>query len=313
MSNLSAESFLIKRPWAKTALLVVDSSKGMLRSIEGNMLHFLARDYYMGVGEIVDAGAFLGLSARMLASGLKCNLQVKNKKNRVHCFDKFRADEKFIFDYITKNAKENITFGSSFRHLFEKNLGDLLYFVDVSEGDFLSKTWRGLPIEILFIDICKNIPLNSHVVGDMFPFLIPDRSILVQQDYHHPHLPHIHVTMAYLSDYFKIIDEKADDSIAYLCLDEIPGDKLEKVVNFDFSESEQISLMDKAIDLLSPVNRYHVELAKVRLLINHNELSSANLLFNRLVSDVDQNITDVHWDLYSNQVKILLPDCCDSS
>lgn len=306
---LSPESLKNQRPWQKSKIQFVSTGgQGMLRPVEGNMLYFLARDYYAGVGEIVDAGAFLGASARNLASGLKHNLRVKNKNNRIHSFDKFRADEKYIFNYITKNAGEFIDFGSSFRGLFQRNLGELIEFVDVSEGDFLSKNWTGGPIEILFIDISKTIALNSHLVKIFFPALIPGRSILVHQDYHHPHCPYIHVTMAYFSDYFEIIEEKADDSVAYLYVDDIPSEHLQRVVEFDFSASEQINLMDKAIELLSPANRNHVELAKVRLLIDHDLRSEAQTNFDKLIAQIGRDANDEHWGPYAGQVESLFSD-----
>src|SRR3712207_3988236 len=62
---------------------------GMLRRGEASLRHHLARDWYGGSGEIIDAGAFLGASSYALGRGLEQNPRVADKAGRIHAYGLF--------------------------------------------------------------------------------------------------------------------------------------------------------------------------------------------------------------------------------
>jgi hypothetical protein len=98
-------------------------------------------------------------------------------------------------------------------------------YLVVHEGDVVSATYDGGPIEILFLDICKSWEINAAVVGTFFTHLLPGRSLVVQQDYAHFYAYWLVVTMDFFADYFKSAGHVADDGTAavFRCVRRIPG------------------------------------------------------------------------------------------
>ena len=62
---------------------------GMTNLSEQKYFEFYASEEYSGVGEIVDLGSWMGSTTIPLAKGLKNNKNCKNKKDRIHAFDRF--------------------------------------------------------------------------------------------------------------------------------------------------------------------------------------------------------------------------------
>jgi len=144
---------------------------GMIRPLEVALLYHLARDYYRGFGEIVDAGAFLGKSTKSLALGLRSNPYINDKAGRIHSFDTFIADEKYLYNKIRDRYDSDFKFGYSFRHIFENIISEERDLIKVYEGDFTSSYWIGDPIEILFIYLSKYFKIIDYKVDDSIVFL----------------------------------------------------------------------------------------------------------------------------------------------
>ena len=98
-------------------------------------------------------------------------------------------------------------------------VADLL---EVHEGDLAASGWDGRPIELLFVDIAKTWSLNDVVVSEFFPCLIPDRSVIVQQDYAFAFQPWMAITMEYLSEYFEPVAFAEYNSVVFLCRRQVP-------------------------------------------------------------------------------------------
>ena len=86
MSTAKAYSFQ-NPPWQLPGATVEGLPAGMLRSREASMLYHLARDYFSGMGDIIDAGAFLGASSFCLAKGLQDNQSIGATSGRIHAYD----------------------------------------------------------------------------------------------------------------------------------------------------------------------------------------------------------------------------------
>lgn len=302
-SRIDRHLVLLGRPWADTKVPVeipIDVV-GMIRSHEMSLLYHLARDYYSGEGEIVDGGAFLGQSTKSLALGLRANREVMQKSKRIHSFDKFIADEDYIANVIRQRCNPDFQFASSFRAYYEESIREVRSYVRVHERDFNLVKWIGKPIEILFIDIAKTLSLHQHVILEFFPYLIPGKSIIVHQDYHHPYLPYIHISMEFLSDYFTIVDHKVDDSIVFLATKKVDDSDLRRAANLEFTDEEQLALFDSAISRIPAGMRQHVELAKAVVVRRvHGETAFMNELAS-LDSKYAAIRDDPHWDLYRSE------------
>jgi hypothetical protein len=112
-------------------------------------------------------------------------------------------------------------------------------------GDFLTKRWTRGPIEVLFIDIAKTQDLNSHIIREFFPHLIPGRSLVVHQDFYHCWHPYIHVTMEALSPYFEILDEHIEHATRlYLYAKPAPSGVIAAVADYAYTAEDRIALLD---------------------------------------------------------------------
>jgi hypothetical protein len=297
------DSIFKLRPWASSQKEIEGMPRGMLRIVEGSMLYFLARDYFRGFGEIIDAGAFLGASSFCLARGLEDNPKIGAKSGRLHAYDlftvwrepettyQFMASElNRIFD-IDTGANESIL------PIYFSNLGPLARHIMVYPGDITKKIWNSRPIEILFLDICKSRPIWQHILSSFYPSLIPGISVVVHQDYHHPLLPFIHVAQERLAPYFRIVEAKADDSAVFSLIDRIPETVLNEVAQYDFTATQEFKLMDQAIERLAGQNR-HLKVAKCELLRQHGRVAEGRKLLEELKDEIPNAVDDSFFPAY---------------
>lgn len=237
----------------------------MIADEERRLLHALARDSYAGHGAIVDAGAFLGASTAALAGGLLDNPGVAAKREpAIHSYDRFIADSDYLVSFL-RNLGFAVTRGESFQPLFLSNIARYRNIVAVHAGDILAERWQLGPVEILFLDICKSPAINAHMIAEFFPHLIPGRSIVVQQDYHHPYLPWIHVTLEALAGSFEVVEERVGESIILRLAAPFDPERLRAAIDFRFTPDEQTELLARAVARLRPENRRFAALAGVAL------------------------------------------------
>jgi hypothetical protein len=254
-----------RRPFERSPF-VMPELVGMLGFDEARLFHWLAADYFSGAGTIVDAGSFVGKSAYCFATGLRANPRHRLARDKVHCFDLFRVLDDQTSDFLFTMTGERLALGASTRHVFERQVAGVRDLLEVHEGDLHAVTWPRQPIEILMIDVAKTEDLSRRVVDLFFRDLVPGRTIVVQQDYHHPWLPHIHVLMEFLAPCFRMVVSRASDSAAFLCTAPVQGELLERALAYDFDFATQCELMDRALKRLPVADRGCVELARLVLL-----------------------------------------------
>jgi tetratricopeptide (TPR) repeat protein len=253
------------QPWFTNRIELPNSPSGMLGQSEATLYYHLAKTVFRGVGTIVDAGSFLGKSAYYLAHGLGANPNYAPERDRIHCFDNFIVNGDDTVEFIRAVLNRTVAVGDSTREIFDSNVAPVADMLDIHHGDFHTIPWPHQPIEILVVDIAKNEELGGRVIGSFFQDLIPGESLVIHQDYHHPWLPHIHVTMEYLADYFELVIPRVDDSAVFLCRKAIPPDVLRRAAEYHFAEAEKVALMNAAISRLPSEHRYYVALAGIVL------------------------------------------------
>jgi hypothetical protein len=239
---------LSEKPWDAPGADIPNEiylPKGMLGPEERRCLFWIARDHVTNRGAIIDAGAFVGASAYCFASGLYNSKRSRPSRLTIHSFDYFKAFD----DYVVKSLSADFrttNVGDTYLDIFEWQTGKYREFIQIHAGDFSTHEWSREPIEVLFIDIAKTQELNSHLVRQMFPALIPKHSLVIQQDFFHCWHPYIHVTMEVLSDHFQVIDPHIQwCSRLYRYSSELSQADIDKVAAYRFSYEEKLGLLHK--------------------------------------------------------------------
>ncbi len=248
-------------PWS------CDNVPTMLIPDELRLLHYLADECYTGAGAIVDAGCFLGGSTLALADGLRRNLQRRRRveEKLIHTYDRFDIEDYTIDRFFSGSAQA----GESFRPFFDRNTAPYATLVEVHAGDVCSWPWQGGPIEILFIDIAKHWTVCDWVTFQFFPWLIPGKSLVIQQDYLYDNWTGwLHVTMEFYSDYFEYVCDTGVNSAVFRNTKRIPEGVLREHTVVSLSTAEKIELMDRAAarlpeghaDLLRSAKQHFLEM-----------------------------------------------------
>lgn len=240
-----APSAIRDKPWnISTAPAKIYKPKGMIGPEERRALYWLAKNWFTGKGAIVDAGAYIGASAFSLAAGLSANPNVAGSQSVIHSFDYFRALDDYVIRSLQQDTGRIFEPGAEYLDEFLRQTGAYRRFIEPHPGDFLSKRWNA-PIEILFIDIAKTPELNSHLLREFFPHLIPGHSVVIHQDFFHCWHPHIHVTMEALEPHFEILDRRIDyTSRLYRYTKAIPPATLEEAARYAYSPEERVTMLD---------------------------------------------------------------------
>jgi hypothetical protein len=246
-------------------------TKCMLSLYELAFLYMVSKDYYTGFGEIVDLGPLLGLSTNALARGLLDNnhLLSPEKYKRIHSFDLFLRDG---YEHFLEKKYASMT-GSLFDSYIQLNT-DFLPYISISPGDIRSMHWDGKDIEIMFIDVSKSWEINDYLIKGMFPFLIPGKSIVIQQDYIHYYEYWVQITMEYFCEYFELLHMFLNASAVFRCIKKIP----EEMLAVDLSKlelSEKIKLMESAREKAPVPVREVMKTAHAKCLYDYGDYDGA--------------------------------------
>jgi hypothetical protein len=305
------EHIFVEKPWRTRHDACANAPFGFLYPAEGHLLYYLARDYYRGFGVIVDGGSFLGRSARFLGAGIHENPFIdKTRAPFIHCFDNFVVNDESTANAIRSALGRNLVLGDSTRSVFDEATDSVQQWLQVWEGDFHLSLWKERPIEILFVDIAKSPSLNRKLVEMMFPALLPGVSIVIHQDYHHPWLPHIHLTMECLHEYFEIVEPRVDDSIAFLNIRPIPYEMLQVAANIrdTLEYAQQLDLMNRAIARLPEESRHHVALTRAVLVGHARGFEPMQAALDEIDGRYAIPDDDVHWKRYRDGVQQFLEE-----
>ena len=285
------------RPWLQDQSSVEQMPAGMLGRQEAAMLHALARDYFRGYGEIVDAGAFLGASSWCLAKGLSENPSVEPAAGRIHAYDLFTVWRESGDSYgnmaeaLERDFGLQLWPGESTLPRYFANLGGLARQVQVHAGDITAQRWGGRPVELLFLDVCKTLDVWRHVLKSFYPSLIPGVSVVVHQDWHHALMPFLHVAQEHLSEAFEVVEPRADSSAAFRLVRRIPEQVLAEACAYEFTLAEELKLLDRATARFDRAGAYEMRLAKAVLLSGHRRFAEADAVLERLAAEVNPDDT----------------------
>ncbi len=280
-----ADSAILKtKPWeAEPAPKEIYEPKGMVGPEERRCYFWLGKYWLSGQGCVVDAGAFLGASTLCFAAGAAAGGRRQFEDSAlVHAFDYFEAMDAYIVEAIAKDFRP-IAHGENYLDIFAAQTAAYADMICVHPGDFLTHRWSGPPTEVLFIDIAKTPELSSHVVAEFFPSLVPGRSVVVHQDYHHCWHPYIHIGMEYLDEEFELVDEHvAHQSRLWRLVRPIPIEKIKRLAAYDFTQGERMDLLDRLVLKAPASSRPMTEIVRLWQRCLDGDFERARLEFTRL-------------------------------
>jgi hypothetical protein len=176
---------------------------GMITEQERAWFRTYAADVYSGAGAIVDLGCFVGSTTISLAQGLRANRIAGATK--IHAYDQFVWDD-FIQAWWT--AKKNLPAPDIVDNSFlPEFLNRTLAWKDqiiVHQQDLTHVQWQNGLIEFLLVDAMKSPELADSITQTFFPYLIPGKSYLAQQDFAHFYTSWIHLLQFRLRDSFAL-------------------------------------------------------------------------------------------------------------
>jgi hypothetical protein len=242
MNFQAPTSKLFFQPWYDIDLPQrVADVPALLNRFEKRLLYYIAKECYLGKGAIIDAGCFAGGSTVSLAVGLADNERKIDKAQKIVTYDRFVLDDSMRRSERINKELRGATSDDEFYGQFRHNTAGLEHLFRLEKGDLLDKRWDGEPVEILFLDIAKNWDLMRWSMEHHFSALYPG-AILIHQDFadsRHYWLPFV---MAYLRDYFDVVEYMEPCTVIYICRAAIPNDVIKVDLLKTLSLAEALAL-----------------------------------------------------------------------
>jgi tetratricopeptide (TPR) repeat protein len=202
MPDVAESAPMNLRPWEKVPPApAVDRVRSMLSDQEKRYLTWLASEKYEGWGAIVELGVWLGSSSAALAEGLRRN----GRTDKIYSFDRFVWE-----DYMAAVASEDLKPGDDFLPLYLREIGEYRPWIEARKIDLLDYSWTGGPIEILFVDSAKTWDLTNAILKGFGPYLVPERSRVVLQDFRFPYAHCLPLIFDSRPDVWKQVEDIAD-------------------------------------------------------------------------------------------------------
>lgn len=160
---------------------------GMISEEEARYYEYLG-ELYLGKGEAIELGPWLGKSTRHIIRGLDRN--PKFVPRRLHVFDDFVWRASWMDPYV--GSSERLPNHADFRHLFETYVAPVRERLNVTQGKIVDYDgnaarsqigWSGASIEIMYVDCGLTRLVNEAWYRILSPCLIPNVSLLVMQDW----------------------------------------------------------------------------------------------------------------------------------
>lgn len=241
----------------------------MLRS-ERDILYSIAKNYYSGSGDIIDAGIFMGASTFCFAKGL----ENAGRAGNIHSYEFGVVTQGMLRQapgagdlgadcrgYLTSLLGESI--GASFNP-------DNLHFGDIREANYSGD------VEVLFLDIMKQYDTYVKCNEMFMSRLIPGRSLVIQQDFYWRPSWYIVASMEALSAYFEVVDN-AGTSCVFLNTKAIPPDVISRDPLAGMNANQILQLIEHAMDGYITVEQFlQLELCCVQFILKSGDLTAAS-------------------------------------
>ncbi|MEH2283909.1 MAG: glycosyltransferase [Nostoc sp.] len=264
---------------------------GMTSIDEQLFLENYAQNEYSGRGEIVELGCWFGSSTISLAMGLEANSCITNKNQRIHAYDIFiwcsmaGMQQNLIGTSLEGKYKD----GDSFLDEYLERINSWSHLIHVHPGDLAEIGWQQGEIECLFIDAMKSWELTNSIIKNFFPYLIPEVSLVIHQDFAHYYTSWIHLMMYRLREYLVPIEHPfIYSSRAFRYVKLIPNELLYNSYSFDsFSETEVEAAFNYSLEITPKKMQPNILAAKVMHFIHIKNFAKAKLEFKESTAQLD--------------------------
>lgn len=247
------------KPWLGDAFAVPTGAAAvptMLSDEEGQLLYWLTAEYATGAGAVCDLGCFAGGSTARMAAGIATS----GHDAHLHAFDNFTIQDGQKEQYLYTAGITPFE-GEEMLHAVKQLLAPWESFTTLHPGDIRETSWRGDPIEILFIDAGKTPHTADAIARRFMPYLIPNRSIVVQQDYLHWRQPWIPVQMELLSKIMEPVAWCRRGSVAFLVTDTVTDAAIDAASLDHLDDAAMTDLLRRALQRF-PERRQRAQLAR---------------------------------------------------
>lgn len=256
----------------------------------GEQVYFeeYAASIYSGVGAVVDLGCWLGSTTIPLARGLSKNPSAQAQSASIHAYDRFLWEEWMRIDGVAPGtALDKYKAGDSFLNEFRKRTAPWADRIQVHAGDLCEIGWTGGSIEFLLIDAMKSWDLANAILRRFFPFLIPNKSYVLHQDFAHYYESWIHLIHYRLRDFFRLVHiVPGGGSFVFEYVKQIP-DKL-FTTSYDaslFSDEEVDLAFDHSMNLATDAEtQAAIAASKVMHFIHLRDTAKARIELAKVVS-----------------------------
>lgn len=262
---------------------------GMTSMEEQLFLEDYAQNQYLGQGEIVELGCWLGSSTISFAMGLEKNVSITNKKGRIHSYDLFiwsSGMEKSLLDNPLQYKYKN---GDSFLDEYLERINPWKYFVEIYPSDLTEIGCQQGKIECLFIDAMKSWELANSILENFFPHLIPGLSLVIHQDFAHYYTSWIHLLMYRLRKYLVPIEHPfICSSRGFTPVQAIPNTVLQEASSFSsFTEAEVEAAFVYSLSITPEKMQANILAAKVMYFIHIKNFERAKIEFRKAIAHRD--------------------------
>jgi len=271
---------------------------GMTSRSEQDYLYVYSKDFYKGVGEIVELGSFLGATSIPLARGLLQNPSSAGKEKKIHVYDLFVWSDGMNDAVAGTNLVGRYKAGDKFVDEYRRRTAKYSQQIEIHDGDLNVLGWSGGEIAFLLVDAMKSIDLANSIVHNFYGSLIPNEGLVMHQDFAHYYTSWIHLLQWRFRDHFEFEAEiPASSSVVFRYTKQIPDELLkQKTVLESFSDEEVDVAFSYSSGLVSAEKLPHILASKVMYYIHTGRYRDAQRTFDSLVSDgvkVEKHLVDV--------------------
>jgi uncharacterized protein YbaR (Trm112 family) len=166
-------------------------------------------------GTMVELGCYLGGSTMALLEGALNSSATKKEGKLIHSYDLFTANA-FMVEHSLRD--HGVNEGESFLHVYKKLMNDYECHIECHAGNILEQSWKGEPINLLYVDILWDWNINQHVFNNFYSSLRPG-STLIHQDYVYSWYPWLPVSMEWLVEagYFSFDSFAQYSTVSFRC------------------------------------------------------------------------------------------------
>jgi len=267
---------------------ITEELLGMTSREEQAYLRWYARDTYQGEGEIVDLGCWMGSSTVPLALGLADNPRVPDKAERIHAYDIFTWEEWMEWTVVGSPLAGRYRPGDSFLDEYRRRTATWESQIETVPGDLTKVGWEPRkPIEFLFNDASKSEALACAILRNFYPYLIPGRSIVVEQDFAHYYTSWVHLVRWRLREWFApVFHVPFSGSAVFRCTGNVPRSVLEQGVSVgSFSDEEIEAAFADSLALVEEEMKPNVLAARVMLWLHRGDPARARRELERVHRD----------------------------